>query len=313
MSSNEIWIEKDGRRTLLGPPAYDPRALLQWSGLSIGRLNVPRQHTDRHIFGTSPIVSMLVTGRAHTRLRIASRSADHIYKPGSLMLYRGAIEIDRADWRTEGLTEVLSVELNPARLHALGCPVDSPSLASAPHFQDPALASLVAAMWRELHNGCPDGPLHAEALSMHLTTHLYARAPRWQAHAPAQGLSESQRRRVDEYLYVHLGQPIALQDLANAAGLSRFHFARMFRMTYGTSAHQHVIALRVQRAQSLLEMRALSVAEVALACGFSSQSHLTSTCRRVLGATPARLQSGLDGAAELRVNTPRCSSPRARI
>ena len=292
MTSKEIWIEKGGRRTLLGVPAYDPRALLQWSGLSMGRFDVPRQHTERHIYGSSPIVSMLVSGRARTRMRIASRTTDQIYQPGSLMLYRGAIEIDRAEWHTEAPTEVLSVEVNPARLQALGCPIDSPSLPSAPNFQDPALAALVAAMWRELRTGCPDGPLHAETLSIGLATHLYARAHRWHARAPAQGLSDSQRRRVDEFLYLHLGHSLALQDLADAAGLSRFHFARMFRRTYGTSAHQHVIALRVQRAQSLLEMRALSVAEVALACGFSSQSHLTSTCRRVLGATPARLQSG---------------------
>ncbi len=293
MSSKEIWVEKAGRRALLGEQlAYEPRALLNWSGLSIGQFRLPKQHTDRHIYSASPIVSMLVSGHAQMRLRIASSSTDLTYAPGSLTLYRGAMEIDRSDWRTEGQAQVLSVELNPTRLRELGCPIDSPSLAPAPSFQDRDIAAVLTAMWRELHTGCPDGPLHAETLSMRLAMHLYGRTHRWHARAPAHGLSDPQRRRVDEFFYLHLGQPIALQDLADVVGLSRFHFARMFRLTYRTSAHQHLIALRVQRAQSLLEARALSVAEVALACGFSSQSHLTTTCRRVLGTTPQRLQAG---------------------
>jgi AraC family transcriptional regulator len=74
-------------------------------------------------------------------------------------------------------------------------------------------------------------------------------------------------------------------------GLSPQHFARLFKATYGTSPHQYVQTLRIDAAvEALRRDHAVPIAQVALACGFASQSHMTELMRRRLGFTPSTLR-----------------------
>jgi AraC-like DNA-binding protein len=85
-----------------------------------------------------------------------------------------------------------------------------------------------------------------------------------------------------------LEEDISLSDLAAAAGLSRFHFARSFRAATGETPHAHLRRLRCERAKMLMEKGGMTLAEIALACGFAHQAHFTTVFRRVTGRTPAR-------------------------
>jgi AraC family transcriptional regulator len=79
---------------------------------------------------------------------------------------------------------------------------------------------------------------------------------------------------------------LRLEELARIAGISRFHFAREFKRMTGTSAHQYLIKLRIQRAKALLMESKIPLVEVGLRSGFSHQSHFTRLFRRFTGATP---------------------------
>ncbi len=68
--------------------------------------------------------------------------------------------------------------------------------------------------------------------------------------------------------------------------LSEYHFARMFRQSFGVPPHQYLLARRLARAQRLLRGSALPMGEVALMCGFSSASHFNQRFRQAMGATP---------------------------
>ncbi|NKC33873.1 helix-turn-helix transcriptional regulator [Roseomonas sp. BU-1] len=85
-----------------------------------------------------------------------------------------------------------------------------------------------------------------------------------------------------------LAEDVSLSDLAEAAGLSRFHFARAFRAATGQTPHAHLRRLRCERAKSLMEAGGMTLAEVALACGFAHQAHFTTAFRNVTGTTPGR-------------------------
>ena len=63
-----------------------------------------------------------------------------------------------------------------------------------------------------------------------------------------------------------------------------------FSRINGQSPYQYVLNVRLERARHLLQVADMSIAEVALATGFSSQSHFTSVCRRLLGKTPGMLR-----------------------
>jgi AraC family transcriptional regulator len=89
-----------------------------------------------------------------------------------------------------------------------------------------------------------------------------------------------------EYIDQHLEDPISLGQLAGMCALSEYHFARMFRQSFGLPPHQYLLARRVTRAQALLRSGTLPLNEIALMCGFSSASHFTHRFRQAMGATP---------------------------
>ena len=83
---------------------------------------------------------------------------------------------------------------------------------------------------------------------------------------------------------------LTLSDLAQESGVSASYYSRKFRAITGVSPYQYILAQRVDRARALLRDRDLNLAEVALAAGFSDQSQMTATFRRLTGTTPARLR-----------------------
>jgi len=93
-------------------------------------------------------------------------------------------------------------------------------------------------------------------------------------------------RRVHSYIVEHIGQRISLGDLARTAGVSRYHFARQFRLRTGESPMGYLLRLRVERAKELLALSGTRIAEIALTLGFADQSHFTRIFRRFVGVTP---------------------------
>jgi AraC family transcriptional regulator len=68
--------------------------------------------------------------------------------------------------------------------------------------------------------------------------------------------------------------------------MSTFHFAREFKRATGTTPHQYVVKLRVERAKQLLSKSEMPLVDVGFKSGFSHQSHFTRLFRKVTGTTP---------------------------
>jgi len=108
------------------------------------------------------------------------------------------------------------------------------------------------------------------------------------------GLTAKQLRQTDAWIDANIGAAIRLSELAAEVGLSEFHFHRMFRASRGTSPHKWVTMRKVDAAKDKLR-RESSIAEIASACGFSCQSHLTRTFKVQTGMTPAVYRQRLSG------------------
>ncbi|TXM96253.1 helix-turn-helix transcriptional regulator [Methylobacterium sp. WL103] len=131
-------------------------------------------------------------------------------------------------------------------------------------------------------------PLAAEAAMVEMVTQFLV-DPRWggvRRRTLTGGLAPHLGRRIADYVEGHLHRTIRLADLATIAGLSPFHLQRAFRASRGVSPQVFVAHRRIERAKALLRGRE-PVAAIALACGFSSQSHLTHAFRMATGLTPA--------------------------
>jgi len=101
------------------------------------------------------------------------------------------------------------------------------------------------------------------------------------------GLPPRAKRRVLEYIVMHLNENITNDALAEVAGLSVCHFARMFKQTVGLSPHRYVLRCRVEWARELLASTDMPLSEIAIVTGFSDQSHYTRWFREIVGVTPS--------------------------
>jgi AraC-like DNA-binding protein len=107
------------------------------------------------------------------------------------------------------------------------------------------------------------------------------------------GLPRYKLRRVLAYVEASIGGPIGLDDLANVAGVSRFHFHRQFRKSLGVTPHEYVLRVRIERAKGLLTDSDLSVGEVSGAVGFADQSHFSNTFRKLTAMTPRSFRNSM--------------------
>jgi AraC family transcriptional regulator len=108
---------------------------------------------------------------------------------------------------------------------------------------------------------------------------------------PAKGsLPQYKAKRVQEYLQTNFLQKVSVAELAAVCDLSPGHFLQAFKRTFGLPPHQYLINLRLAAAERLLGESDLSIAAIAYASGFSSQSHLTTTMRKYKNLTPAQLR-----------------------
>jgi AraC-like DNA-binding protein len=91
--------------------------------------------------------------------------------------------------------------------------------------------------------------------------------------------------------------PLDVDDLARAAGLSRAHFSRQFRRAFGESPHSYLLTRRLERAGAMLRNTDRSVADICIAVGLQSVGSFTSSFRRHFGKTPTEYRAAFPPAA----------------
>jgi AraC-like DNA-binding protein len=92
-------------------------------------------------------------------------------------------------------------------------------------------------------------------------------------------------------------EPIEVADMAGAAGLSKAHFSREFRRTFGESPHHYLLTRRLERAATLLRMTDWTVGEICVSVGFLSLGSFTTSFKQVFGETPTAYRTKQPPAA----------------
>jgi len=94
--------------------------------------------------------------------------------------------------------------------------------------------------------------------------------------------------KVTEMIRERVAEPVTLTEMAELAGLSRYHFIRVFKKATGLSPHAYLSQARVFHAKAAIEA-GVPLAEAALASGFSDQSHMTRSFKAIYGITPGKV------------------------
>ena len=162
---------------------------------------------------------------------------------------------------------------------------------------DARLARLAADLADELRTVEAGQELVVAALVEQLTIHLLRRHAHIRRAAELElsraGLVDRRVRRAVELMHARLAEDVPLEEMAAAAYLSPFHFARLFKKVTGTSPHAYLAALRLERAQTLLATTDLSVTEVGARVGYTSPSHFAKAFRQATGLSPREFRAAL--------------------
>jgi AraC family transcriptional regulator len=241
-------------------------------------------------------LSLYVDGGTGIRRR-RGRTAIGSLGAGSLCLMPAGLT---TNWDVDGPVRLFHLYI-PRRaldrivVEALGADPALVSLRDESYFRDPQIEALIrrAILPRDWHAPADRLAISeaAEQILARLATHFTDRDGR--AMVARGGLAPAIQRRVSDFIDANLDGPIALNDLAGEAGLSTFHFARMFKRTMGESPQDYVLRRRIARAQALIANGDQSLATIAQSCGFSGQSHFTARFRAALGITPGQFQQAI--------------------
>lgn len=110
--------------------------------------------------------------------------------------------------------------------------------------------------------------------------------------APRPLTASDRKRAVDAALWIdaHAADPVDLDAVARVAGLSAFHFLRVFSRVLGVTPHQYLLRCRLRHAARLLQDDTRSVTDIALEVGFGDLSNFVRTFRRAAGVSPGRFR-----------------------
>lgn len=125
----------------------------------------------------------------------------------------------------------------------------------------------------------------ASALAYELAVHLLGERPAGDHRMAATHATALQRAR--EFAEKDLAAPLGVEDLARAAGLSRFHFSRLFAAETGQTPAAWLAARRVQMAAQWLRSGEMPIKEIARRCGFADVQPFGKVFRRLIGQPPA--------------------------
>lgn len=179
----------------------------------------------------------------------------------------------------------------------------APAIAERPRLCFPFLTGpCVTAVFRRQHElvrqlelGAAD-PLWLDASALQLVRELVAAAFARQDRSPQprrQTTQSDHAERVEaakNFLASHLGERLGLAEVAHAAQVSPFHFARLFQAQTGLPVHQYLLELRLRAALEQVSAGAEDLAALALELGFANHSHLSTAFRRAFGCTPKEVR-----------------------
>ena len=200
-----------------------------------------------------------------------------------------------SSWQHNGHPEILQMYLRQSIYDSVvsemyGC--DPAAAEIVPRFAmtDPLLEQLAVAIHTALRDGTAEDGLYIDTLAQMIAAHLarfHSARSRPVRVASPDGIPGWRMRRLIAYIEEHLEGNLSLETMAAQVDVSPLYLARAFKTAIGQSPHQYVLARRLERAKEMLRNTDTAIVDVALASGFSSQSHLSNWFVRNVGVSPA--------------------------
>jgi AraC family transcriptional regulator len=226
----------------------------------------------------------------------AARRSAHL-SPGKAWLVPAGVPLSY-DWTGAGcgireMTVLILPEDELARTadllsHARSAPV---TLTEAVLTEDRVVGSVLAGLTRAMAAGVDE--LYAESSAAFLLAHVLSQYGTGSPVRVAAGREDARVQTAVEFMRDSLHLPVSLADIAASAGLSPYHFARVFRIATGVPPHRFLTRMRIDVARRRLADGDQSITEIARLCGFSTPSQFSTAFRRETGTAPRAFRRSL--------------------
>lgn len=182
--------------------------------------------------------------------------------------------------------------LQEAALKTLDVNPDQIELRASINFQDEFIGALLNELKNELEHGTPYGKIFGDTAAQLLALHLLRKycTIRYQLPNYSKKLPRQALRKVISRIHDELSNDIRLSELASESGLSRYHFARLFKISTGLSPHQYIVKCRMEKAKTLLRCTNWTMYEIAIKSGYKNQSHFAKLFKEFVGVTPTQFR-----------------------
>ncbi|MBY3088886.1 helix-turn-helix transcriptional regulator [Rhizobium laguerreae] len=258
-----------------------------WRSLLLRAYDEPEEVNDLVTAPTSDQLIVLVTnGSCHIEGRYAGRWHQSRYGLGDIGMTAPGEEVQLRWHKGSGL-QTLQLHLSSSTLadvaHLDPTRVGNTSLPNQLVRPDPVVAGVMLGLRRAAQTGASE--LHAETAVTFLASHLLQfHAGR---HPPAHAAVDDRRLLiVDSWLRESLDKQVTLDQLAAAAGLSKFHLLRAFKRRYGETPGQRLSRYRLEEGRRLLSSTRQTITVIAFACGYENATHFATAFRRMFGLSP---------------------------
>ncbi|MGP4845272.1 helix-turn-helix transcriptional regulator [Marinobacter sp. 1Y8] len=260
------------------------RALTLWHNQQgEARYERPRHHA----------LSIYTRAGEHTSRQVNGQSVSTGF-PGAVCLFPAG---SQSSWRITGPFEFIHLYFNDLDIRRIagqtwGREPDRVQLSERYQIEDRLIAQagqiLDLTDWQS-----PEQALALDHLTQWLMVQIVSRHSAVDAPPPEVSgqLARQHRQLLQERIHASLDQPLTLETMAGWINLSPYHFARLFRATFGCAPYQYVQEQRLTRARELLRGRHHKITAIALTCGFGDHSQFTRAFRKRFGITPSAYRS----------------------
>jgi AraC family transcriptional regulator len=258
---------------------------LGWTSLYA---SAQREPPFEGVFAARPdvLIVLHLDGPAGVTRKLGDNEARRLMAPGALFILPGGTDVGI---KLEHALDSLHIYVRKAVLDKVAAELGVPDVELLPRMgvRDPLIEQLALCVWEHLERREAQSARQVDYVAQLLAARLLRRhsAQSERQAAPTSRRVEEGIRRVIEHMEANLADPLSVERLERISGLGSRRFSTEFKRITGMSPHRYLMTLRVERAKRMLQQRE-RIAEIAVACGFSHQEHLTNVFRRFTSVTP---------------------------